>query len=176
LLLSNASYFQFQLFFRQKLKADKVIPDPNFVKTAATQASTEDESGFEKTGGDKKAPVDNKQKPLLTDEQVEAQLLKRDKETAKRKQQFEWKAAEYTDIINKHERKLGIHPIGRDRAYRRFWIFSSLSGLFVEQDDDTVGTCLPSPTPYISDVNLEDMTFIKDNYDKVCVSVLSLGF
>lgn len=41
----------------------------------------------------------------------------------------------------------GIHPIGRDRAYRRYWIFQSLPGLYVEQDDDYVGKCLPEPTP-----------------------------
>lgn len=41
----------------------------------------------------------------------------------------------------------GIHPIGRDRAYRRYWIFQSLPGLYVEQDDEYVGKCLPEPTP-----------------------------
>lgn len=40
-----------------------------------------------------------------------------------------------------------IHPIGRDRAYRRYWLFQSLPGLFVEQDDEYVGRCLPNPTP-----------------------------
>lgn len=41
----------------------------------------------------------------------------------------------------------GVHPIGRDRGYRRYWLFQSLPGLFVEQDDDYVGQCLPSATP-----------------------------
>lgn len=36
--------------------------------------------------------------------------------------------------------------LGRDRAYRRFWILESLPGLYVEHDDDTVGVCLPNPT------------------------------
>lgn len=40
-----------------------------------------------------------------------------------------------------------IHPIGRDRAYRRYWLFQSLPGLFVEQEDEYVGKCLPQPTP-----------------------------
>lgn len=40
-----------------------------------------------------------------------------------------------------------IHPIGRDRAYKRYWLFQSLPGLFVEQDDEFVGDCLPQPTP-----------------------------
>lgn len=41
----------------------------------------------------------------------------------------------------------GVHPIGRDRAYRRYWIFQSLPGLFVEQDDEYLGRCLPNSTP-----------------------------
>ena len=30
---------------------------------------------------------------------------------------------------------------------RRFWVFESFPGFFVEHDDDNVGTCLPEPTP-----------------------------
>ena len=157
------------LIVRQKLKADKVIPDPNFVKAVTAQPSNEDGSDADKKVKEKEPSGEAKPKPLLTDEQIEAHLLKRDKETARRKQQYEWKAVELNEIINKHERKLGVHPIGRDRAYRRYWIFNSVPGIFVEHDDDTVGTCLPSPTPYMSEVNLEDMSFIKENFEKVNV-------
>ncbi len=31
-----------------------------------------------------------------------------------------------------------VHCLGRDRAYRRFWVFDSLPGIFVEHDDDNV--------------------------------------
>lgn len=41
----------------------------------------------------------------------------------------------------------GVHPIGRDRAYRRYWLFQSLPGLFVEQDDDYTGKCVKGGTP-----------------------------
>lgn len=54
----------------------------------------------------------------------------------------------------------GIRPIGRDRAYRRYWLFQSLPGLFVEQDDDYVGQCLPNPTPLESQYK---KLFNKDN-------------
>lgn len=54
----------------------------------------------------------------------------------------------------------GIHPIGRDRAYRRYWLFQSLPGLFVEQDDDYIGKCLPQPTPLESQYK---KLFNKDN-------------
>ena len=38
-------------------------------------------------------------------------------------------------------------PLGRDRAYRRYWVFNSISGLFVENDEVYPGACLPNPTP-----------------------------
>ncbi|CAH1389908.1 unnamed protein product [Nezara viridula] len=41
-----------------------------------------------------------------------------------------------------------LAPLGTDRAYRRFWIFSSIPGLFVEEGDDEPGSCLPNGTPY----------------------------
>ena len=37
--------------------------------------------------------------------------------------------------------------LGRDRAYRRYWLLDTLPGLFVEHDDDFVGACFDSPTP-----------------------------
>lgn len=49
--------------------------------------------------------------------------------------------------LRKTQSVYGVHPIGRDRAYRRYWIFQSLPGLYVEQDDEYVGNCLPNPTP-----------------------------
>lgn len=54
----------------------------------------------------------------------------------------------------------GVHPIGRDRSYRRYWLFQSLPGLFVEQDDEYLGKCLPNPTPLES---LYKKLFNKDN-------------
>ena len=34
--------------------------------------------------------------------------------------------------------KFGLHCLGRDRAFRRFWVFDSVPGLFVEHDDNEV--------------------------------------
>jgi bromodomain adjacent to zinc finger domain protein 1A len=43
---------------------------------------------------------------------------------------------------------VGPMLLGRDRAFRRFWMLESLPGVFVEHDDDFVGSCLPEPTPF----------------------------
>ncbi|CAG7837595.1 unnamed protein product [Allacma fusca] len=149
--------------WKTRLRTDKVVPDPNSLKAPVEKDKEKNKEGSEDK--DKEKPPSTK--PPLTDEQIEALIEKRDKETAKRKQEIMWKEAELLDAINKHERKLGIHPVGRDRAFRRYWIFNTIAGIFVEHDDEFVGSCLPSPTPYLPDVNLNDFNFVKENFDKI---------
>lgn len=36
-----------------------------------------------------------------------------------------------------------ILPLGTDRAFRKYWMFASLPGLFIEDDEPNPGTCLP---------------------------------
>merc|ERR1712012_299029 len=48
--------------------------------------------------------------------------------------------------------KFGLHCLGRDRAFRRFWVFDSVPGLFVEHDDDDIGCCREDPTPWNPDL------------------------
>lgn len=69
---------------------------------------------------------------------------KTEKETAKRKIEAEKKARNLHLATIVHQ----VLPLGSDRAHRRYWIFASLPGLFVEQDKDSAGICLPNPTPY----------------------------
>merc|ERR1711997_1226421 len=53
-----------------------------------------------------------------------------------------------SDRISDLTAKCGRTFLGRDRAYRRYWVIDSLPGLYVEHDDDSIGQCLPQPTPY----------------------------
>jgi bromodomain adjacent to zinc finger domain protein 1A len=155
--------------WKQKLRVDKQIPDMTALKVAAEE--TEDSPKNGKGVKSKTAPTavsaPKSDKPPMTDEQIEAAIAKKDKDIARRKQDFLWKETELQDTINKHERKLGLHPFGRDRAFRRYWWFSTVPGLFVEHDDEYVGNCLPSATPYMPEVNLDDVNFVKANLDKV---------
>lgn len=148
-----------------------MIPDINALKAAESNQNGEEDIKSKDKKAKTQSPPSNK--PQLSDEQIEAALAKKDKEIAKRKQEFAWKEAELLDQVNKHERKLGAHPLGRDRAYRRYWVFPTLPGLFVEHDDEFVGACLPSPTPYISEVNLNDLDFIREHFGKVRWSIWS---
>ncbi|XP_065220955.1 bromodomain adjacent to zinc finger domain protein 1A-like isoform X2 [Planococcus citri] len=43
--------------------------------------------------------------------------------------------------------KVQLGPLGSDRAYRRFWIFPSIPGIFVEDDEQMLPPCLPRGTP-----------------------------
>lgn len=36
-----------------------------------------------------------------------------------------------------------ILPLGTDRAYRRYWLFASMPGLFIEDYEPNPGICLP---------------------------------
>ncbi|XP_021919556.1 bromodomain adjacent to zinc finger domain protein 1A isoform X2 [Zootermopsis nevadensis] len=76
------------------------------------------------------------------DKEVRQQRL--DRESSRRKQEIQKKSRELHQAVFGHQ----VLPIGTDRAYRRFWVFSSLPGLFVEHDEHWAGSCLPEPTPY----------------------------
>merc|ERR1711994_672305 len=52
------------------------------------------------------------------------------------------------DRISDLTAKSGRTFLGRDRAYRRYWVSDSVPGLYVEHDDENVGECLPQPTPF----------------------------
>ncbi|CAL8080599.1 unnamed protein product [Orchesella dallaii] len=151
-------------YWRTKLKADKLMPDMTLFKAVAEKPTPESQDG--ENGKGKEKPPEKPSKPLMTDEQIEAALAKKDKEIARRKQDFLWKEVELQEKLQKHERRIGLHPYGRDRAFRRYWGFQTVAGLFVEHDDEHVGECPPAPTPYLANVDFDDMTFVKETYNK----------
>lgn len=98
---------------------------------------------------------------------------------AQRKLEFHRKERELLDAISKLQAEGGIQPLGRDRAYRRFWVFNSVPGLFVESDDSFVGSCLPEPTvqnpnsnPYLAHLKEDNNPVNSDKENKVTVNPL----
>ena len=88
-----------------------------------------------------------------TDRQKEAVLAQKEKEEKDRlrKEEIQRSIAydterELMNRVAELRHKAGPHCLGRDRAYRRFWMLESLPGLYVEHDDEFVGECLPNPT------------------------------
>jgi len=52
------------------------------------------------------------------------------------------------DVVSDLMGKSGRTFLGRDRAFRRYWITERVPGLYVEHDDENVGECLACPTPW----------------------------
>jgi len=135
------------------LKNERLVPAENFMKNPSPD--TVPEKGR-----------------LLSDEEVEGFLNKRQRETTRRKEKFEWKISELSEALQKQERRLGLHPLGSDRAHRRYWIFSSVPGIFVEDDDENLGPCLPHPSPFIPNIDIQNITFIKRHFKRVSFNSL----
>ncbi|XP_050543474.1 bromodomain adjacent to zinc finger domain protein 1A-like isoform X2 [Daktulosphaira vitifoliae] len=54
-----------------------------------------------------------------------------------------------------------ILPLGTDRAFRRYWIFASMPGLFVEDYEPNPGTCLPDGTPVSNITDKDTVSYVK---------------
>ena len=83
---------------------------------------------------------------------IQSQKEKEEKELQKKEDLLKSQAyeteRELADRISDLTAKSGRTFLGRDRAYRRFWVIDSIPGLYVEHDDECVGECLPQPTPF----------------------------
>lgn len=78
--------------------------------------------------------------------------------------------------------KVQLGPLGSDRAYRRFWIFPSIPGIFVEDDEQNLPPCLPRGTPAPNPVLMKEkdtISYVKKlfqkEYNKENLGVLSTG-
>ena len=87
----------------------------------------------------------DRQKEAIQSQKEKEEKEKQRKEDIKRSEAFV-KERELANKILELQMKAGPVCLGRDRAYRRYWVLEALPGLFVEHDDDLVGTCLPNPT------------------------------
>jgi bromodomain adjacent to zinc finger domain protein 1A len=96
------------------------------------------------------------------DKEVRRQRL--DRESSRRKQEIQKKSRELYQAVFGHQ----VLPIGTDRAYRRFWVFSSLPGLFVEHDEHWAGSCLAEPTPYNPTLARSDdtLTYVRKLFEE----------
>ncbi|KAK8400654.1 hypothetical protein O3P69_002454 [Scylla paramamosain] len=77
-----------------------------------------------------------------------ARLEKEAKNNEARRQDLRRREAELIQKVLSASRGVGTAPLGQDRAYRRYWVFSSLVGLFVEDFEPFPGSCRAFPTPH----------------------------
>lgn len=69
-------------------------------------------------------------------------------EPLNKKKDLDNKISEIKNSISNLQNDVDAILLGRDRSYRRFWMFKTIPGLFVEDDDPFVGDCQSEPTPY----------------------------
>ena len=116
-------------------------------KTAKKKEENENssQSGEIKESTEDKA--DTNQPPALTKEEEE-ELAQQRREERKRKDQ------EFLNQLAKAVSRSAIQPLGRDRVFRRYWVFKSLRGLFVEDDDPDQHLLLEPESDPESEVSL----------------------
>ena len=88
-------------------------------------------------------------------ETVEERLLREEKEEKvkeKRQEEHTKKEMELLDEILNLSARTNPQPLGMDRAYRRYWVFASVPGLFVEDDEQFPGACEDTPCAELVDV------------------------
>ncbi|KFM78225.1 Bromodomain adjacent to zinc finger domain protein 1A, partial [Stegodyphus mimosarum] len=90
----------------------------------------------------------------LTPEERAELEEKKAKQAAKQKAEFLRKEREIELQIRKLQSSFNVTPIGKDRSFRRYWVFQSLPVVFVEDDDPFKGTCLPKPTIQVQSPNI----------------------
>lgn len=76
--------------------------------------------------------------PLMTEEEKEELRQQEEEEEADKKAEFAIKEKKYLQELAQLQHGNAIYPLGRDRMYRRYWVFQSLPGLFVEDCEEHV--------------------------------------
>ena len=59
------------------------------------------------------------------------------------------------------QRMVSIYPIGRDRLFRRYYFFSSLNGLFIEDHELHVPSDMLNPGAKVSKLTLKGETMVE---------------
>lgn len=73
-----------------------------------------------------------------TEEDKEAQRQKEEEEDANKKAEFGLQERQMIDKILDLQHSCSLVPIGRDRMFRRYWVFQSIPGVFVEDQEEFV--------------------------------------
>lgn len=84
------------------------------------------------------ADMDKVDEDQLDPEEIERFRFKREELEIRRKEDYVQRERELTEGLLKLQAGNAIYPVGRDRFYRRYWLFRSLPGLFVENNDDFI--------------------------------------
>ncbi|XP_045165430.2 bromodomain adjacent to zinc finger domain protein 1A-like isoform X2 [Mercenaria mercenaria] len=75
---------------------------------------------------------------MPSQEERDKMRTEEDDEEADKKAEYTAKERDFVDSILDLQHGNAIYPIGRDRMYRRYWMFKSIPGIFIEDDEQHV--------------------------------------
>lgn len=88
------------------------------------------------------------------DEEEKAERLEKEEKNKERKRgEFVKRETELIKQMFEMASGVSIYSLGQDRAYRRYWIFGNMPGLFIEDNEPNPGICRSTPTPYNPNLN-----------------------
>ncbi|KAL1461553.1 hypothetical protein WDU94_013438, partial [Cyamophila willieti] len=108
---------------------------------------------------------------IMRKEREDVFKLKEQKKEIKEKDKLEEIDREIAELVERNKEKLQskyiqltgasreprLLALGYDRAFRRYWVFQSVPGLYVEHNPEHyVGECIPGGTPCIDKMNMPD--------------------
>lgn len=76
-----------------------------------------------------------------------------------RKEMLKKKEKAYLKEIRKSQSMFAVQPIGADRLFRRYWVFNSMNGLFIEDNDPYLPNLLQ---PEDVDIEVSFVIFVFD--------------
>ena len=98
--------------------------------------------------------------PDLPEKSQEEKQKEHEMDTRK-KLEFSKKECEMLEEILSLQRMVSIYPIGRDRLFRRYYFFSSLNGLFIEDHELHVPSDMLNPGAKVSKLTLKGETMVE---------------
>lgn len=95
---------------------------------------------------------------MPSQEAKEQSRTEEDDAESDKKAEYMAKEREFMEDILNLQHGNAIYPIGRDRLYRRYWMFKSVPGIFVENDElfvssEALETCPQNPNGSAFDLN-----------------------
>ncbi|XP_021368810.1 bromodomain adjacent to zinc finger domain protein 1A-like isoform X2 [Mizuhopecten yessoensis] len=84
---------------------------------------------------------------IRSEQEKEEERLQEEEEEADKKAEFGLQEKEMIDSISRLQHASQTYPLGRDRMYRRYWVFQSLPGLFIEDCEMHVKDEYLKPVP-----------------------------
>lgn len=81
---------------------------------------------------------DDEDESSMTQEERERLQQEEDDAEADKKAEYMAKERDFLENINKLQHGYAVYPLGRDRMYRRYWMFRSVPGIYIEDDEGFV--------------------------------------